>query len=54
MDLLKMYYFILLNENFFKECMRQYHMMHIRRMRKNRMVKDLDQDAALETWVISF
>jgi hypothetical protein len=31
---IKAFYYILLNEAFFKECMRQYHMMHIRRLRK--------------------
>ncbi|KAJ3313999.1 hypothetical protein HDV04_001305 [Boothiomyces sp. JEL0838] len=30
----KIYYFILMNETFFKECMRQYHIMHIRNLRK--------------------
>ncbi|KAJ3323166.1 hypothetical protein HDV06_002178 [Boothiomyces sp. JEL0866] len=30
----RIYYFILMNEAFFKECMRQYHIMHIRNLRK--------------------
>lgn len=30
----KVFCYILLNESFFKECMRQYHMMHIKRLRK--------------------
>jgi hypothetical protein len=32
--LLKIFYIILMNEGFFKECMRQYHIMHIRTLRK--------------------
>jgi hypothetical protein len=32
--LLKIFYIILMNEGFFKECMRQYHMMHIRSLKK--------------------
>lgn len=37
---LKIFYFILLNESFFKECMRQYHHMIIRRLRKSLIVLD--------------
>ncbi|KAJ3346862.1 hypothetical protein HDU91_006933 [Kappamyces sp. JEL0680] len=33
--LLKIFYIILMNEGFFKECMRQYHVFHIRQLRKN-------------------
>ncbi|KAI8896914.1 hypothetical protein BC833DRAFT_595625 [Globomyces pollinis-pini] len=34
---LKVYYIILMNEGFFKECMRQYHIMHIRNLRKQQI-----------------
>ncbi|KAI8908326.1 hypothetical protein EDD86DRAFT_276157 [Gorgonomyces haynaldii] len=30
-------FYLLLNETFFKECMRQYHLMHIKRLRKNQI-----------------
>lgn len=41
--LLKIFYIILMNEGFFKECMRQYHIMHIRALRKTHISEHFKQ-----------
>ncbi|KAL2912830.1 hypothetical protein HK105_207717 [Polyrhizophydium stewartii] len=52
-ELLRLHYFVLMNESFFKECMRQYHMMHIRQLRK--MVYDKGfQEASVQNLHIRF
>jgi hypothetical protein len=37
---IKIHFYTLLNDAFFKECMRQYHMMHIKRLRKKILISD--------------
>ncbi|KAH6560722.1 hypothetical protein BASA60_000237 [Batrachochytrium salamandrivorans] len=53
MLLLRMYYYVLMNESFFKECMRQYHMMHIRRLHKNAFEYGL-RDASIQNLHMRF
>ena len=50
--IIKVFYYILLNESFSKECMRQYHMMHIKRLRKRLLTQDFqkaDKEAMVST-----
>ncbi|KAL5035732.1 hypothetical protein RTP6_003382 [Batrachochytrium dendrobatidis] len=53
MLLLRIYYYVLMNESFFKECMRQYHMMHIRRLHKNAFEAGL-RDASIQNLHLRF